>query len=164
MAVDCVGLQPVYHLNHMFHLSSSHDFNVSTSYNKTISKLKHTGYARFRRAPSTQPDFNEPLTSSQSEKKQVDSNKSVTETTSLSSRSTSSSSYMTSFGLEITVSNEKHVSSLGIVAPSPVTHRKRCIANRRLLTYTNLKVVVIVEIWIWDKLICKQALNFISWS
>ncbi|KAF5789550.1 putative transcription factor WRKY family [Helianthus annuus] len=137
MAVDYVGVQPVDHLNHMFHLSS-------TSYNKTISTLKRTGHARFRRAPSTQqPDSNEPSTSSQSEKKQVDSNISVTETTSSSSsRSTSSSSdMMTSSGLlEITVSNGKHVSSLGIVAPAPVfssrkpplpaTHRKRCIADR----------------------------------
>ncbi|MFS7905979.1 putative transcription factor WRKY family [Helianthus anomalus] len=134
MAVDCVGVQPVDHLNHMFHLSS-------TSYNKTISTLKRTGHARFRRAPSTQQqDSNEPSTSSQSEKKHVDSNISVTETTT-SSRSTSSSSDMTSSGLlEMTVSNGKHVSSLGIVAPAPVfssrkpplpaTHRKRCIADR----------------------------------
>ncbi|KAM0009584.1 putative WRKY transcription factor, plant [Helianthus debilis subsp. tardiflorus] len=140
MAIDCVGIQPVDHLNHMFHLSSSHDFNVSTSYNKTISTLKPTGHARFRRAPSTKPDSNEPSTSSESEKKQVDSNISVTETMSSSSRSMSSSSYKTSSGLEITVSNGKHVSSLGIVPPAPVfslrklplpaTHWKRCITER----------------------------------
>ncbi|MFS7915333.1 hypothetical protein Hanom_Chr02g00164101 [Helianthus anomalus] len=52
----------------------------------------------------------------------------------------SSSSRSIISGLEITISNGKHVSSLGIVAPTPMfssrkpplpaTHRKRCITER----------------------------------
>ncbi|KAI3827647.1 hypothetical protein L1987_01727 [Smallanthus sonchifolius] len=152
MAVDCVGVQPVDHLNRMFQLSN-HDFSVSSSYEQAISTLKRTGHARFRRGPSSSStDTHGPSTSSQSEDKQLDlplavpkycfSNRSATETTA-SSRSTSSSSTLSSLaggGLEGSVSNGKQFSSLGIVAPAPTfssrkpplpsTNRKRCSADR----------------------------------
>ncbi|KAK1418372.1 hypothetical protein QVD17_27515 [Tagetes erecta] len=148
MAVDCVGVQPVDHLNRMFQLISSHDFNVSSSYKQSVNR---TGHARFRRAPSSSStDIHGPSTSSQSEDKQIVkqveslfvkpkdcfSNRSV-----MSSRSTSSTSNSSmSLGLEGSVSNGKQFSSLGIVAPAPTfssrkpplpsTHRKRCSADR----------------------------------
>ncbi|XP_071729674.1 probable WRKY transcription factor 11 [Rutidosis leptorrhynchoides] len=137
MALDCVGVQSVDHINRMFHLTSK-DFNVS------VSSIKRTGHARFRRAPL-------PSISSQSEYKQQTrvqhapsvapvncfSNKYVNETTS----STCTSSVLSSGReLEGSVSNGKQFSSLGIVAPAPTfssrkpplpsTHRKRCIADR----------------------------------
>ncbi|CAI9293718.1 unnamed protein product [Lactuca saligna] len=157
MAVDCVGVQTVDNLNRMFQLTS-HDFNVSSNYKQSVSGLKRTGHARFRRGPSSSSstDSQGTSTSSQSEEKQQDApltafkacflNKSVSDSEAeavTSSRSTSSSSMVSSLaggGLEEeSVSNGKRFSSLGIVAPSltfssrkpplPSTHRKRCSAD-----------------------------------
>ncbi|KAL8265238.1 hypothetical protein R6Q59_023368 [Mikania micrantha] len=124
MAVDCIGVQTVEHLNRIFHLST-HDFNVSSSYTQAVPALKRTGHARFRRAPSSSSSSSTgPSTSSQSDDKTEDS----------------TSSIVSSLAGEGSVSNGKQVSSLGIVAPAPTfssrkpplpsTHRKRCIADR----------------------------------
>ncbi|KAI7738012.1 hypothetical protein M8C21_031910 [Ambrosia artemisiifolia] len=146
MAVDFVGLQSIdHHLNLMFQLSSSdHNFH-----NVSVSSLKRTGHARFRRAPSSfTVNTQAPSTSSQSEDKTIVPNKcllhkSVTETTSSPSTSSSSSvvSFSVSGNIDGSVSNGKQFSSsLGIVSPAltfsskkpplPASHRKRCSADR----------------------------------
>ncbi|XP_076956371.1 putative WRKY transcription factor 17 [Bidens hawaiensis] len=142
MAVDLVGAQTAVHLNRIFNLTN-HDFTVSPSVNRT-------GHARFRRGPSPSPAFPDshgPSTSTQSAPACFRSNecsfsKSVTDTTSSSSRSTNSSSLLSPLagGEEASVSNGKQFAGLGIVAPTPAfssrkpplpsSHRKRCRAER----------------------------------
>ncbi|KAK9055263.1 hypothetical protein SSX86_026345 [Deinandra increscens subsp. villosa] len=152
MAVDLVGVQTVEHLNRMFQLSN-HDFAVSSSFEQSVSAVKRTGHARFRRGPSpSSSDSHAPSTSTQSapafirsmrESNECSFGKSVTDTTSSSSRSSNSSSLLSPLaggGEEGSVSNGKQFSGLGIVAPMPSfssrkpplpsSHRKRCGVDR----------------------------------
>ncbi|KAJ9548378.1 hypothetical protein OSB04_020921 [Centaurea solstitialis] len=147
MAVDFVGIQSSDHLNRIFTFNN-HDFSVSA--------LKRTGHARFRRGPPPSPsssDSHAPSTSTQSApvfigaSNECSVSKSVTDTTTTSSRSTNSSSLISPLtagggggGEEGSVSNGKQFHSLGIVAPAPAfssrkpplpsSHRKRCRADR----------------------------------
>ncbi|KAI7753932.1 hypothetical protein M8C21_033131 [Ambrosia artemisiifolia] len=137
MAVDFVGIQSVEHLNRMFQLTN-HDF--------TVSAVKRTGHARFRRGPSPAIDSHAPSTSTQSapaflRSSENEFNRSVNDTTSSSSRSTNSSLLSPlGIGEENSVSNGKQFTGLGIVAPMPAfsnkkpplpsSHRKRCRSDR----------------------------------
>ncbi|KAI3772110.1 hypothetical protein L6452_03285 [Arctium lappa] len=151
MAVDFVGIQSSEHLNRIFHLNN-HDFALSTDFKHAVSALKRTGHARFRRGPSpSSSDSHAPSTSTQSAPVFIGStpasnecsfSKSVTDTTTTSSRSTNSSSLISPLtaGEEGSVSNGKQFPCLGIVAPAPAfssrkpplpsSHRKRCRADR----------------------------------
>ncbi|KAJ0788401.1 putative transcription factor WRKY family [Helianthus annuus] len=145
MAVDFVGVQSVQHLNRIFQVTN-HEFAVSSNCNPPVSAIKRTGHARFRRGPSPAlSDSHAPSTSTQSappffRSGECDFTRSVTDTTSSSSRSTNSSSLLSplsgGIGEEASVSNGKQFAGLGIVAPTPAfssrkpplpsSHLKRC--------------------------------------